>query len=107
MQIQSHTQMHKSVVVLHTHERSRVETGWGCVQMQEKQRKKLNQVAAQEAREANKDTLRTKRQRLEAAKQLKEENRTKNDAKHGVIVSAATARKLAKNKKLRKQLVTS
>ena len=76
------------------------------MQMDAKQRQKLNQAAAARARQAYKDLQRSRRERLEAAKQKKEENRRANDASHGVVVSAATAKKLAKSKKLRKQLVT-
>lgn len=77
------------------------------MQMHEKQKRKLNQVAAGEARQAYKDMLKEKRQQQAAAKQRKLENRTKNDSKHGVVVSAATAKKMMKDKKMRKQLVTS
>jgi hypothetical protein len=77
------------------------------LQMQEKQKRKLDQVAAQEARQAYKDMLRSKRQQEEAAKQRKEENRRKNDIKHGVVLSSKTAKKLLKDKKLRKQVVTA
>lgn len=75
--------------------------------MQDKQQRKLNQVAAQGARQEYKDMLRKKHQQLEAAKQKKVENRRDNDRKHGVVLSAASAKKLAKSKKLRKQLVTA
>jgi hypothetical protein len=76
------------------------------MQMQEKQKRKLNQVAAEEARQAYRDMLKEKRQQQAAAKQRKLENRMKNDSKHGVVVSTATAKKMMKNKKMRKQLVT-
>jgi hypothetical protein len=77
------------------------------LQMQEKQMRKLDQLAAQQARLAYKDMLRSKRQREEAAKQRKDENRRKNDIKHGVVLSSQTARKLLKDKKFRKQVVTT
>lgn len=76
-------------------------------QMQEKQRKKLHQVAALEAREAYKSMLRERREQHEAAKQKKEDNRKSNDAKHGVALSSAAAKKMLKNKKLRKQVVVA
>lgn len=73
--------------------------------MQQKRQQQLSQAAAREARQVYKDMQREKREQFEAAKQRKEENRKKSALKHSVAVSGATARKLAKRKKARKQLI--
>lgn len=75
------------------------------LQMLQKRQRQLNQAAAREARQQYKDMQREKREQYEAAKQRKEDNRKKNALKHSVAVSGATARKLSKSKKARKQLM--
>ena len=77
------------------------------MQMKLKQERKLNQEAAQQARQAYKAAVKAKHEQMEAAKQKKIENRRKEDVKQGVQLSAAAARKMMKDKKQRKQIVTA
>jgi hypothetical protein len=81
---------------------------WACeLQVKERQEMQGNKERAASARQTYKDAQRKRRLDLQAAKERKEEKRKANDRLHGQVVSAATARKMMKSKKLRKQLVVT
>jgi hypothetical protein len=73
--------------------------------MKEKEEQHVNKERATEGRQAYKDAQRKRRLDLQAAKERKEAKRKENDRRHGQVVSSATARRMMKSKKMRKQLV--
>lgn len=80
-----------------------VSTTWEK-KMKEKAVAKELRERKQEAKELRQAAMKEAREKREAAKKRKEENRVKSAITQ--IVSSKTARKMAKNKKLRKKLVT-
>jgi hypothetical protein len=73
--------------------------------MKDKKEQRVNKERAAEARQAYKDVQRKRRLELQAAKEHKEAKRKENDRRHGQVLSSATARRMLKSKKMRKQLV--
>lgn len=81
----------------------KLSTSWEK-KMKQKAEEQAYKAAKREALEAKKEAARTERHRREEVKKRKEENR----AKSAIVqkVSTSTAKKMAKNKKLKKKLVT-